>query len=66
MQERRECVQPNHPELSIRRQCDLLSIHRSGLYYEPRKESDLKLELMRLIDERYMEYSHMGVPSMTQ
>jgi putative transposase len=66
MQERRECVQPDHSELSIRRQCDLLSIHRSGFYYEPRKESELNLELMRLIDERYMKYSHMGVPSMTQ
>jgi putative transposase len=66
MQDRRACVQSDHPEISIRRQCDLLSIHRSGLYYEPRKESDLNLELMRLIDERYMKYSHMGVPSMTQ
>ena len=28
----------NQHELSIRRQCDLLSIHRSGLYYKPKEE----------------------------
>ena len=34
-------------QLSMTKQCDLLSIHRSGIYYQPKGESDLNLELMR-------------------
>lgn len=37
----------------MQRQCELLSIHRSGLYYQPKKTSKLNCELMRLIDEKY-------------
>jgi len=33
---RRRTVEPDHAVLSIVRQCDLLSISRSGFYYEPR------------------------------
>jgi putative transposase len=47
------------------RQCELLSIHRSGLYYAPKPESELNLELMRLIDEQHMKYPFLGVPRMT-
>ena len=28
-------VDPGHPALSVRRQCELLGLSRSGLYYEP-------------------------------
>jgi hypothetical protein len=34
-------------QLSMTKQCGLLSIHRSGIYYQPKGESDLNLELMR-------------------
>lgn len=51
--------------LSVVRQCELLEIHRSGLYYAPRAESELNLELMRLIDEEHMLHPWMGVPRMT-
>jgi putative transposase len=43
----------DHPEISIRQQCDLLGICRSGLYYQPLGESEENLMLMRLIDEEY-------------
>ena len=39
------------PELSIRRQCELLDISRSGFYYEPCAETPENLALMRLLDE---------------
>ena len=52
-------------ELSITRQCILLSIHKSGLYYQPKGESEDNLQLMKLIDQQYTKYPHMGVPSMT-
>jgi hypothetical protein len=42
-------IDPDHPELSIVRQCELVSISRSGFYYRPAGETPLNLELMRLI-----------------
>lgn len=51
----------NKHSLSIRRQCDLLSIHRSGLYYKPKGESEENLKLMRLMDVHYLEHPTEGV-----
>ena len=49
---KRHLVEPNHPRLSVRRQCELLGLNRSTLYYEPATESEFNLHLMRLIDEQ--------------
>ncbi len=49
-----------HPELSVRRQCQLLGVNRSGLYYEPQGESEENLLLMRLIDEEYTRRPFYG------
>ena len=49
--ERRDLVSKKSG-LSVVRQCELLDIHRSGVYYRPVGESALNLELMRLIDEK--------------
>ena len=38
-----------HPQLSIRRQCQLLGLHRSGLCYEPVEESAENHSLMQLL-----------------
>lgn len=51
-------------QLSKERQCNLLSIHRSGLYYKPKGESALNLELMRLMDEHYLHHSFKGAGRM--
>ena len=51
--------------LSVVRQCELLDIHRSGVYYEPRGESELNMELMRLIDEKNLLHPWLGVPRIT-
>lgn len=51
-------------QLSKGRQCKLLSIHRSGLYYKPKGESALNLELMRLMDEHYLHHSFKGAGRM--
>jgi hypothetical protein len=40
-------------ELSVRRQCELLGLNRSSVYYEAAVESEENLALMRLIDEQY-------------
>jgi putative transposase len=58
-------VEPNHQRISLRRQCQLLGLHRSGLYYEPQAESAWNLELMRLLDEQYTRTPFYGVRRMT-
>lgn len=51
--------------LSIRRQCDLLGIHRSGLYYKPKGEKEENLEVMKKIDTRHIQKPTHGVLRMT-
>lgn len=53
-------ISKDHPKLSIARQCKLLGIHRSGIYYKPKTESALNLELMRLMDEHYLHHPFKG------
>ena len=58
-------IEPDHRELSIRRQCDLLSLNRGSYYYQPARESELNLKLMNLIDEQYTERPFYGWRRMT-
>ena len=51
-------------DLSQRRQCDLLGLNRSMLYYEPAEESQEDLKLMRYMDEEYLEHPTKGVLGM--
>lgn len=60
MSECRELIEKEH-SLSIRQQCVLLGIHRSGFYYEPKKESVENLEIMRIMDEHYLKHPTAGV-----
>ena len=43
-------VEKENPELSMVQQCILLSIYRSGVYYQPVSESELDLKIMLEID----------------
>ena len=58
-------IEPNHPDLSIRRQCDLIDLNRASYYYQPAQESELNLKLMRLMDEQYLKTPFYGWPRMT-
>jgi putative transposase len=59
-------VEPEHPDLSIKRQCALVSLSRSS-YYEPvRGEAAENLELMRVIDEQFLETPWYGSRQMTR
>jgi putative transposase len=62
---RRPLIEVGHPELSIRRQCELLGLNRSSLYYEPAGESSEDFRLMRLIDEQYTARPFYGSRRMT-
>ena len=48
------------PRLSIRRQCELLKISRSGLYYEATGRTPEELALMKRIDEIHLESPFYG------
>ena len=50
---KRPLIELGHPELSVRRQCELLGLSRSSFYYEPAGEMPENLRLMRRIDEQY-------------
>lgn len=60
LESRRLLMEPDHPDLSIARQCELLAMSRSGYYYEPVPESAENLALMRLIDEQYLKTPFYG------
>jgi putative transposase len=50
---------------SMRRQCELLAVNRSSLYYEPVEPDDEQLELMRLLDELHLKYPFYGKRKLT-
>lgn len=53
-------IDTNHPRLSIVRQCELVRISRSSFYFEGKGESLLNLQLMRVIDEQFLETPYYG------
>lgn len=71
-------IQSKHPQISVRRQCRLLSLNRSSYYYQLRfgsaapddrlsavQETEKNLSLMKRIDELYMEHPFYGSRTMT-
>jgi putative transposase len=58
-------IEPNHPHLSIRRQCELVGLNRARYYLEAAGESEFNLSLMRRIDEQYLCTPFYGYPKMT-
>lgn len=59
-------VEPSNDNLSIKTQCALLSISRSGWYYDPKGEPPLNLKLMRLIDEQFLATPYYGSRQMAR
>ena len=59
-------MERDHAEISVRRQCELLGVNRSGLYYAPMGESEENLLLMRLLDEQYTRTPFYGSRKMTR
>ena len=65
-EERKAMIWRDHPDLSLSRQCRLLSISRSSLYYAPKGESPENLALMRRIDELFLKYPFYGSRQMAR
>jgi putative transposase len=58
--DRAKKLKKNHPSLSIRRQCTLLSLARSGVYRERQGPDAEELALMRRIDELFLDLPFLG------
>jgi putative transposase len=63
---KRTLIEVPQPRLSLVRQCQLLGLSRSSLYYQPQGESEENLHLMRLLDEQYTRTPFYGVLKMTE
>jgi putative transposase len=64
IERRRSMVDREDVTLSIKRQCWLLGISRSGLYYQPAGISAEDLTIMRLIDRQYLSTPFYGARRM--
>jgi putative transposase len=58
-------VEPEHPQISIARQCELLGLNRSSFYYRQSAENEEDAFLMRVIDEQYTRTPFYGYRKMT-
>jgi putative transposase len=66
VERRRALIEPGHGQLSIVRQCELVSINRSSFYYQPVGETAENLALMRLIDAQFLETPWYGSRQMAR
>jgi putative transposase len=58
-------IVPDHPHLSICRQCELLGLNRSTYYLPPATASEEDLRLMRRIDQQFLKAPFSGSRRMT-
>jgi putative transposase len=56
----RHWVDPSHPELSVREQCQLLGLNRSTLYYQPAPVDPADLALMAEMDHLHTDHPEFG------
>jgi putative transposase len=63
---RKTMVVSAHADLSITRQCKLLSLSRSSYYFKAAGEKEKNLTLMRLIDEQFLETPWYGSRQMVR
>jgi putative transposase len=66
LERRKAMIEPDHPELSIVRQCRLLSIARASYCRKSSGESAMNLALMRGIDAQFLETPWYGSRQMAR
>ena len=64
--ERKAMITRHHPDLSLSRQCRVLSISRSSFYSAPKGESPENLALMRRIDALFLKHPFYGSRQMAR
>ena len=60
IEHKRALIEPEHPDFSLIRQCELLELNRSTWYYRPATETAENLELMQRIDKLYLRMPFLG------
>jgi putative transposase len=53
-------IEAKHPELSLRRQCELASVSYASLYYQPSATSEREVAIKRRLDEVYTAHPYYG------
>ncbi len=59
-------IEPDNRNISVRRQCEVLDINRSSLFYKKADADALDKELMTLIDKKYLQAPFLGSRRMTE
>lgn len=59
-------IEPQHSQLSVSRQCELVELPRSTYYHRPRPVGEGNLAMMRVIDETYLANPFFGSRQMTR
>jgi putative transposase len=59
-------IEPDNSQIPIYRQCELLNLNRSSLYYMPCRDTQYNEQLMKLIDAQYIETPFYGIDKMTK
>ena len=63
--EKRAMIKPDHPDLSISQQCNLVRLSRSAFYYTPVGLDADTLALMKEIDQTFTKYPFFGSRQIT-
>lgn len=61
---RNQLIKPRTVKLSVRKQCELLSVNRSSFYYKPVPEKPENIKMMSILDKHLTIYPTEGVESM--
>ncbi len=59
-------IDVNDAMITVSRQCELLGLSRSSLYYQSIRDDSLNVHLMNLIDAEYTRHPFYGYPRMTE
>jgi putative transposase len=66
LEQKRRAIEPGHRQIAIYRQCELLGLSRGSLYYKSCGNTRYNEQLMKLIDEQYIETPFYGIDKMTE
>jgi putative transposase len=59
-------IESDNEQIPIYRQCELLQLARSSLYYTPCRDTQYNEQLMKLIDRQYIDTPFYGIDKMTE
>ena len=66
LEQKRNAIEPANKKIPVYRQCELLGLSRSSLYYKSRGDTQYNEMLMKLIDKQYVETPFYGIDKMTE